>query len=301
MKTITNITNIGDPFALKFEMVYYVYVTSHKDGFKVYTSSDLVNFDNGQVCYSKQANSFGSKDFWAPEVIYHGGKFVMHYTAWSESLRSRRIGVAISDAPTGPFIDVYQNEPMFDFGYAVIDATVLVDGDKNYMYYVRDCSENDVGETLRSDIYVAELSSDLTKVISDGTLVFYPTKAYEIINLTFGGKPFNWNEAPYCYKHNGTYYLMYSANFFESPRYCICVATSNNPITGFVKYGNPILEQIEGVISGPGHNNIVEHNGKLYCCYHIHTNMLKPTGDRTVCFSELYFDGDIMKIDFQKS
>ena len=83
---VTNITRIGDPQILLHEGTYYCYATSSKiDGntpryFCVWTSDDLVNWSEPTVCFDT-SNHWGSDSFWAPEVIYHNGKFVMHYSA----------------------------------------------------------------------------------------------------------------------------------------------------------------------------------------------------------------------------
>ncbi len=55
-----------------------------------------------------------------------------------------KIGVAVADQPTGPFIDI-QNKPIFDPGYPVIDANVLFTADgKTYLYYSRCCYKHPV-------------------------------------------------------------------------------------------------------------------------------------------------------------
>ena len=90
-----------------------------------------------------------------PKLVLHDGKYFMHYSArWGKN-QSLRIGVAVADSPTGPFLDVF-NRPMFDFGYAAIDGHVLIDDDGHkYLYYSRDCSENIVDGRHESHLYVA--------------------------------------------------------------------------------------------------------------------------------------------------
>ena len=137
---ITGITGIGDPQIVLYEGKYYCYATSREDGFSVWSSDDLVNWSAPTLCF-RAIDYWGASHFWAPEVIYRNGKFIMHYTAMSRTLNSLRIGVAVSDSPLGPFVDVH-NAPMFDLGYAAIDGSVLIDEGGAYLYYSRDCSEN---------------------------------------------------------------------------------------------------------------------------------------------------------------
>lgn len=114
---ITDIVKIGDPQIVLYEGKYYCYATGglmvdgKQDGFCVWVSDDMVNWSEPTLCF-KANDYWGYTHFWAPEVVYHNGKFVMHYSArWSEN-DSLRIGVAVSDSPLGPFKDVH-GKPMF--------------------------------------------------------------------------------------------------------------------------------------------------------------------------------------------
>ena len=145
----TNVTDIGDPFIVTAENAYYMYATSFvMDGFKVWKSRDMEEWEDLGACLDL-SDSWTEQDYWAPEVIFHNGKYIMHYTARRKSDHSLRIGVAVSDSPEGPFTDVH-NGPMFDFGYAAIDGHVFIDDDgQAYLYFSKDCSENYVTPTLR--------------------------------------------------------------------------------------------------------------------------------------------------------
>lgn len=60
-------------------------------------------------------------------------------------------------------------------------------------------------------------------------------------------------------KKEGVYYLVYSANHFESKNYGVGYATSNSPMGPWKKYeGNPILQHADGLM-GTGH-------GAPFCC-----------------------------------
>ena len=111
---VTDITKIGDPQIVYHDSKYYCYATSDDEGFCVWESSDLVNWGEKILCF-RAIDSWGKSHFWAPEVVYYGGKFIMHYTALSRELNSLRLGVAVADSPIGPFVDVH-GAPMFDQG-----------------------------------------------------------------------------------------------------------------------------------------------------------------------------------------
>jgi hypothetical protein len=66
----------------------------------------------------------------------------LFYSAqWKENpaneVENFRIGVAVADKPTGPFVDM-TDKPIFDPGYPIIDANVFFDTDgRSYLYYSR--------------------------------------------------------------------------------------------------------------------------------------------------------------------
>ncbi|WP_025724396.1 glycoside hydrolase family 43 protein [Acholeplasma granularum] len=297
MKFKTKISDIGDPFVVKHEDLYYVYATSYKSGFYVWVSKDLKTFSEPKVCYEKNNKSFGYRDFWAPEVIYDGKKFIMHYTARSKKSDSLRIGVAVSSSPLGPFEDIYDGEPMFDFGYAAIDGHVFIDSDeKKYFYFSKDCSENWVNGVKTSEIYVAKLSDDCLRLESEPKKLITPTKAYETIAY-FDGDTYLWNEGAYVIKEADTYYLMYSANHYADKYYCICAAKSKYPDKDFVKFDQPILTYKDINESGPGHHMMLK-NGKGYICvFHVHTHKEKPSGNRTMCYIPVTIENDQFLFD----
>ena len=299
--TYTNpiaIQKIGDPFILKAsDGKYYCYPTSAvNEGFKAWSSTNLVDWKEEGFVYekSKNAKAWGYKQFWAPEVVEFEGKYYMFYTSrWLEK-DSLRIGIAISDSPVGPFEDVY-DRPMFDFGYAAIDAHVMVEEDGQvFMYYSRDCSENVFEGRKESHIYVVELSADLLTVQSEGELLLKPDQEWEFKS----GNEVRWNEGPFVVKRNELYYLMYSANCFAHRDYSVGYAISRHPLGPFEKYEqNPILFTDTPEISGPGHHSVtVSPDGsELFIVYHTHTDPEQGGGDRQVCIDRMSFreDGSI--------
>lgn len=301
MRIKVDIKGIGDPYILLFEDVYYLYATSMDNGFKVWTSADLYNWNEPSVCYEKGERSFGSKWFWAPEVYYFNHKFYMYYTAqWGKyETEELRLGVAVSDSPLGPFEDVFEKTPMFDSGYGLLDGNILCDDDgKKYLYYSCAAENNIINGHKHAEIFVVELADDCVTVLGEPRRLLSVSQEWEKscgINDKF------WNEGPFVLKHDGKYHIMYSANAYFSKEYGIGAAVSDSPMGSFVKYEtNPILHFIEGELSGPGHNSVVKaKDGNLYCVYHAHTHYDHPGGDRQVYISPMSFkDGKII-VDFK--
>ena len=294
---ITNITGIGDPQILLYEGKYYCYATCecacapHQGcGFNVWVSEDLQNWSEPIRCFDGD-KYWGKSHFWAPEVIYHNGKFVMHYTAKSRELDSLRLGVAVSDSPTGPFVDVH-NKPMFDLGYATIDGSVLTCDEGNFFYYSRDCCENYVDGIRISDLYCVRLNDDLTEAVGEHVHVTRPTYDWEKKSLELlKKKPTIWNEGPFVIKLGNKYVMNYSANYYASNDYAICIAEADHPMGPWIKReeSNPVLSN-RGDLFGAGHNALFTgKDGKLYTSFHVQTDPEHPSGDRRTVIGEVTF------------
>lgn len=295
----TNITLIGDPQIVLYEGTYYCYATTPTEenrNFYVWKSDDLINWSDKILCF-EASKAWGTKDFWAPEVVLHNGKFVMHYSA-RDSEGSLRLGVAVSDSPEGPFVDVY-GKPMFDLGYATIDGSVLCCEEENFFYYSRDCSENYIDGVRMSQTYCVELDDTLTKVISEPMLMTTPTEEYELKSLHVRSKPTLWNEGPTVIKVGDKYVMNYSTNYYASNDYAICVATAEHPLGPWKKsVNNPVLS-CRADLFGAGHNAFFTgEDGQLYTSFHIQTYPDNPSGDRRTVIGKVTFsekNGDIFQ------
>lgn len=304
----------GDPYILKASdgMYYMIGTGGVEDGFKMYSSTDLKEWnDEGRIYQGNIDSSWSVDNFWAPELYEIGGKFYMLFSAdWRENptneLENFRIGVAVSDSPTGPYHDLY-DRPIFDPGYPVIDGNLLFENDKVYLYYSRCCYKNPVesevadwarekgmfDEIEESWIYGVEMESDFSGIIGEPQLLLRPPLTmddkqaeWESRSVTSGEVNRRWTEGSYIFKNNDTYYMMYSANFFGGENYAVGYATSDSPLGPFVKADiNPVLQKNVaegGIVTGTGHNSITTSpDGKMLCVYHGRTSM---TGDNRVVF-----------------
>jgi beta-xylosidase len=312
----------GDPYVLQTKGKYYMYGTGAgaKNGFAAYSSTDLVTWkEEGQVFYASNRNGWSDSTaawdgaYWAPEVYEHNGKFYMFYSAqWkhnpSKELENFRIGVAVANSPTGPFIDL-ANKPVFDPGYPVIDANVLFDkSGKMYLYYSRCCYKHSVESDVatwakqqgwydtieESWVYGVELKPDFSGVIGEPVLQLRPPvkmddKQAEWESRSVTSKEVNrrWTEGSAIFKKGDTYYMMYSANYFGGKNYAVGYATSKSPLGPFKKAANnPVLQKNTekgGTVTGTGHNSVTySPDGKeMFCVYHART---LATGDDRVVF-----------------
>jgi beta-xylosidase len=305
----------GDPYILRASNdIYYMIGTGGvKDGFKMYSSSDLREWkDEGRIFQGNTADSWCVANFWAPELYEIDGKFYLLYSAdWRHNPTNEgenfRIGVAVADTPTGPYTDLH-NRPIFDPGYPIIDGNLFFEDGRVWLYYSRCCYKNPVEsevadwarergmfqEIEESWVYGVEMKPDFSGILGEPVLLLRPPMErddpqteWESRSVTSGEVNRRWTEGSYLFKDRGTYYMMYSANFFGGRNYAVGYATSDSPLGPFRKAAeNPILQKnVEqgGVVTGTGHNSLtLAPDGKtLLCVYHARTT---DTGDERMVF-----------------
>ena len=328
----------GDPYILKAPNgTYYMYDTGGAEvrngvkdatmSFPAHVSRDLINWTPiGLTLKRDPATSWGTDFFWAPEVYYRNGKYVMVYSAqWrnnpTHEEENFRIGVAVSDSPRGPFLDV-KNEPLFDPGWPVIDADVLFDDNgRCFMYFSRCCYKHTVDTELselvkkkgwfqtveESWIYGIEIKADFSAVIGEPVLVLRPSvkldepnTAWENVSVMTREVNRRWTEGPTAFKNNGTYFVMYSANSVFGDNYALGYATSKSPLGPFVKAGNnPVARKNTdrgGEVTTTAHNCVAmsPDGSEMFCIYGART---KSTGTERVLFvnrMEVQKDGTLV-------
>lgn len=318
-KPATGYTNplavsLGDPYVLNdIDGTYYMYGTGGQNGFPAYSSKNLVDWKSEGQVYTNTAKSWGNGSFWAPEVYRVKGKYYMFYSAqWKDNptneLENFRIGVAVSNSPTGPFVNI-SDKPVFDPGYPIIDADVYFDTNgKIYLYYSRCCYKHAIesevaawakkqgwyNEIEESWVYGVELKPDFSGTIGEPVLLLRPPVSmidkqseWESRSVTSHEVNRRWTEGSTTFKHGDTYYITYSANNYAGSNYAVGYATSKNPLGPFIKASNnPILQKntrTGGTVTGTGHNSITYSPDKkeMFCVYHGRTT---ATGNKRVVF-----------------
>jgi xylan 1,4-beta-xylosidase len=242
--------NPADPHVILVDGTYYLYATTHGRGYDVWTSTDLVKWENrGSVFETPRGGA------WAPDVFRDrrgDGKYYMYYTDDAPDgppgpLR-KQIGVAVGDSPFGPFDD----KKVLATG--AIDAHLFQDDDgRYYLYYV------EIAGGFK--IFAQRMADPLTPE-GERVEVLRPTEPWEMVSGHV-------TEGPFVLKHDGIYYLTYSGTGADSPNYAIGYATSKSPMGPFEKHeGNPIAHRASGIY-GPGHHCVVTGpDDKLWMVYH---------------------------------
>ena len=289
---------IGDPFIYYEEEtgVFYLYGTTRKylkrETFDYYYSTDLVNWTHGGICFEPAKGDWCNDRLWAPEVYKIDGKYYMYYTG-AKGSGTLHGSVAVSDSPEGPFTNYISEEvtgrkAVFNFGnnFPTIDGSLFIDDDGSmYYYFVRDqigdnASSGGNNGTVRSTLWGIELENPYT--IKDGA---EPVKLTEVGRSSLDEKGSYtqkwerqnglWNEGPFLLKHEGKYYLTYSANYWGSPNYSVGYATSDSPLGAYTKGENAQVMGIEpgnesnwDYFIGTGHAMFLNIGSQRYFVYH---------------------------------
>ena len=280
----TSINSMADPGVFKdTDGTYYMYVTGN--GYPAFSSKDLVNWKYEKKVFTGNNRKWATTGFWAPEVFKFNNKYYLTYSGAVDGSIPKRIGLAVSDFPLGPFVDL-SDQPFYIQNEArgTIDSHFFVDEDNRiYLYYtcVLDNEYFPGTSKNRSEIWVVEVASNLSTTIGNPQMLTFPVQAWE-----FNPNSSNyWNEGVHILKHSNIYYLMFSANCYCNSDYAVGYATSYAPMGPFTKYsGNPILTA-KGVagVSGTGHNTVVmsPDDTEMFCIYHSHFDLKNPGGTQT--------------------
>ena len=258
--------------------------------------------DNG-LALSEGDVPWVSSQMWAPDVAYVGGKYYLFFPARDKD-EIFRLGVAVSDSPTGPFTP----EPNYIEGSYSIDPAVLVDDDGKVIVYYGGLwgGQLEKWRTGKFDPNApfspepdpeAAALGPMCAVMNDDMKSF-ATKPEMLRILDENGEPLKakdedrrYFEGPWMHKYNGTYYLSYSTG----TTHYIVYATSDNPMGPFT-YRGRIMEPVIGWTT---HHSIVEYHGKWYIFYHDCEMSGGINHRRSVKYTELKYndDGTIVTID----
>lgn len=274
---------LGDPFIMYHQGTYYAYGTQSPDGIVVYVSDDLKKWripakaQNGLALHKSEV--YAEQRFWAPEVYFVNNRFYMYFSA------DEHICVATSDSPLGPFKQTVK-KPMIEDEKCIDNSLFIDDDGKAYLSFVRFTDGN--------AIWIAGLEDDLTTLKRETiTPCLHVSQLWE-------NEMARVNEGSFIVKHQGIYYMSYSANHFESPKYGVGFATAKNIMGPWEKYEqNPILQNPDG-LKGVGHSAMFrDKDGQLRIVFHSHhdDNKIHP---RLMHIGRVYFENvdgkEVMKI-----
>lgn len=246
----------ADPDGSKLGGSYWVYATlsiafDNQTSFDAFESQDLVTWTKHPGVFSADNSAWARDWFWAPCTVERDGKYYFYYTANDpiDNEGTAGIGVAVSDSPGGPFVDLVDH-PIVDTHVNDADAMdqqVFTDDDgSTYLVW---------GGSFAN---IAPLEDDMATL---GTWDDGSTAKNITPNEGYG-------EGPFMMKHDGMYYFMWSEGGYGTPDYRVAYAMSES-ITGPFERIGLILSKDDVVADGPGHHSIFEDDdGQFYIVYH---------------------------------
>jgi len=242
------------------------------EDYHVFSSTNLTEWTDHGVIVTQNKVPWVQPDsysMWAPDCFFRNGKYYFYFPSTPKDTtggRGFRIGVAVADKPTGPFVP--QATPIGNV--RGIDPNVFIDKDgQAYLYW------------SQGNIYGAKLKENMLELASEPkTLGELPTKGLK--------------EGPYLFERQGIYYLTYPhvENKIERLEY----ATSTSPLGPFTVKGVIMDESATGCWTN--HHSLVRVKNQWYLFYH--NNDLSPNFDknRSVRIDSLFFEpnGNIRKV-----
>lgn len=275
-----------DPAVIKApDGYYYAYATqTERDGkwlnIQVARSRDLLRWDQlGDALPAKPSWASKTQDFWAPDVVREGSRYIMYYSAKPDTADERHglcLAVATAERPEGPFTDM--GKPLqCGEGFVNIDPMAFDDPatGKRLLYW---------GSGFKP-IKVQELGSDRMSFAAGSSPVdlVWPNPAKDAFPVLV--------EGAWVVRRDGWYYLFYSGDNCcgAKANYAVMVARSHSATGPF-----ETLEQARGtpesIILGksgkwvaPGHNSVItDDRGRDWMLYHavdIGRPRTKPTDD----------------------
>jgi|GEM_PF-922775 len=257
-------------------------------GFSLWSSADLRSWQSeGPIL--RFADVEWARDLphaWAPCLAERNGRYYFYFCADS------RIGVAVSDSPTGPFVDA-KGEPLVEYrdDLSAIDPMVFTDDDgQAYLYWgaVPGFWLESKIEYVRMHLSVRKLAPDMVSFVGEEMPTIFTRRLRD-----------DWHdldhiEASHVIKRKGTYYLQWSEGSFSSPdlerSYRVNYATAMSPLGPWhLATGGPILQSRPEIgVVGPGHHGVIRIPGtdEWWCVYHCHPG----DADRRIFIDRMSFD-----------
>ena len=169
--------NIRDPFVLVHEGAYYLYGTrgatcwGPADGFDVYVSRDMEEWDGPFVCFHNDGSFWADRNYWAPEVYFYQGAFYMFASFKNPDVR-RGTAILKAESPLGPFVP-HSDGCVTPRDWECLDGTLYVDkAGKPWMVFCHEWVQAGDGE-----VDAIPLTDDLSAPAGEPNLLFRASEA----------------------------------------------------------------------------------------------------------------------------
>lgn len=277
-------SDFPDPFVLSVDGSYVAYGTNAGGtNVQVLASDDLVTWTPRDDALPRVASWAQPGFTWAPAVLAREGAFVLYYTVREPRTGRQAISLATADEPTGPFIDDSRGPLVFQRNLGgSIDPSPFVDAD-GLAYLLWKADANALQRP--SSLWAQQLSADGQGLVG---------RPHRLLKYAGGWeKPLI--EAPAAVRRDDTYYLFYSANWWESAAYAIGYAVAPSLLGPYrrITVSGPWFDADDQVAGPGGQEFFVDSSGVLRMAYH----GWEPSrvgyangGARSLRLAEVHFD-----------
>lgn len=222
--------NIRDPFILPYEGKYFLYGSrvgkpyeghtwGDQTGFDVYVSLDLENWEGPTAVFEKNDDFWAERDFWAPEVHFHKGRFYLFASFFAPG-KCRGTQILVSDSPMGIFRPV-SDGPATPSDWECLDGTFYLDkkGEPHIVF----CHEwVQIGDGTVCEL---RLSSDLSHPVSEPRML-WKASDYKEVKSVIGEGNFVTDGPFFIRKSDDELYCIWSS--FNEGGYAELVCRSDN-------------------------------------------------------------------------
>lgn len=272
----------ADPFVWRHEDRFYAIGTGPQEAegtrdnliFPLLVSDDLKEWQKLGKALERPVGDWGN-NFWAPEVAFINGTFYLYYSVGFGDTQ-HQMRVASSRKPDGPYTDcgvTLLGPPECPFA---IDPHPFRDAEGVWhLFYATDFLNEDAPHRAGTGLMVAEMSSP-TRLKDAGRIVLRARcdwQCFQRSRQIYGGK-WDWHtlEGPCVLRRHGRYYCLYSGGRWENDTYGVDYGVAEDITGPYSDAGNDagarVLRTIPGKMIGPGHNSVVEHDGKDWIVFH---------------------------------
>jgi beta-xylosidase len=253
-----------NPFVLVTNGKYYLYSsqsgTFDSPNLPLWVSTDFAHWSPARDALPTLPRWATWGSTWAPDVRRVNGAWVLYYSALVKSQNgwTRCIGTATASTPTGPFKPVERLLVCQLDRRGSIDPRTFVDGDGTLWLHWKSDDNADPNGTRHASIYAQRLSGDGLTLVGPRTVIVTADQLWE-------GQVV---EAPQMVRASGHYWLFYSGNWYNTPKYAIGVAECRGPAGPCRKPASsrPFLgSNTQG--SGPGESSLFADGNGYWIVY----------------------------------
>ena len=169
--------NIRDPFVLVHDGAYYLYGTRGEtcwglaDGFDVYVSRDLEDWEGPHVCFHNGGTFWADRNYWAPEVYHYGDAFYM-FASFKHPDVKRGTAILKAESPLGLF-HPHSDGCVTPRDWECLDGTLYVSkAGTPYMVFCHEWVQAGDGE-----VCAIPLTQDLSAPAGEAFLLFHASDA----------------------------------------------------------------------------------------------------------------------------